>query len=737
MKKGNVLGFLNAVVLAISATSLVFAAAATAGEIKSDPENYYLEPEEIRPIVRDSIETTIMLNNQHEGETTFSGVKAFDVRLVPGQIPMCTIEGDVAAYLYIAYAIPGPLPTLEEIILRARDSYEFVREYLNSVDRPDWHEFFKETYPYEITCAYEFVGVTEKWPDTEGSCGIPAIITKQKGAEDAARKYYGSSDIELVRYIYCSRLNGYEFSDGHENIIVPFNIMKREVDGAGIIKRVDVNADLDEYIQRYYPEDVESYFERWRGYLLRGSGDSGDYPPNDYEISDNGGWCYLHQQYYDAVCDLVWKDSTGLWDYEGKTGYKDYPLLKRRVTEPKQWALFGKCWGIAAASSLAYLEGTGTKRLLKNVWEGDLVMGIDTTEKKYVYPAMRTTIIFVCGTALAATAAAECDFPYYPEYADVYSQYDEVTPLMAKKAAMVAPPFGVGPDAIVCEPLLVRDINRMPIFYAVAIYSGGELNEVKKWNAIVREINTGKRIPAAELAEKLDYFSEEEVRLKFNTLTVSTYTFEVNARNAYGGTPMALRGYFAAYAKAKKLLNSPAIYFARIISASFTHKQILEFEDDAGNKAYIKVKCIGGYEHSAEVADLEKNAAKTRRLVEGWYNAIKEGNGPVAENLERWFNTQREITDEQASQEFLRVENTVKDSHLWLLDFDPIFLEDVPDPVQTWAPGVCWSMACAAIWTFHAQHGGPRFINAPEPGHFGESGFAGWAAGRVVRKARV
>ncbi len=346
---------------------------------------------------------------------------------------------------------------------------------------------------------------------------------------------------------------------------------------------------------------------------------------------------------------------------------------------------------------------------------------------------MRTAIIFMCAAAFAATAFAECDFPYYPEYADVYSQYDEVTPLMAKKAAMVAPPFGVGPDAIICEPLLVRDINRMPIFYAVAIYSGGELNDVKKWNAIIREINAGKKIPAAELAEKLKYFSEEEVRLKFNTLTVTTYTFDVNARNGYGGTPMALRGYFAAYAKAKELLNSPAIYFVRIISASFTHKQILEFENDAGNKVYIKVKCIGGYEHSAEVADLEKNAAKTRRLVEGWYTAIKDGDGPVAENLERWFNTQERIEDERANEEFPRIEAPFKDSRLWLLDFDPIFLEDVPDPVQTWAPGVCWTWAIPAIFTYHAQHGGPRFVGAPDPGHWGKTGSSGNSTDEYVK----
>jgi len=33
-----------------------------------------------------------------------------------------------------------------------------------------------------------------------------------------------------------------------------------------------------------------------------------------------------------------------------------------------------------------------------------------------------------------AVARAACEFPYYPEFADLYSQYEEVTPAMAKAA---------------------------------------------------------------------------------------------------------------------------------------------------------------------------------------------------------------------------------------------------------------------------------------------------------------
>jgi hypothetical protein len=45
---------------------------------------------------------------------------------------------------------------------------------------------------------------------------------------------------------------------------------------------------------------------------------------------------------------------------------------------------------------------------------------------------MRALKYIVAVAALvAASAHAACGFPYYPEFADVFGRYDEVTPAMA------------------------------------------------------------------------------------------------------------------------------------------------------------------------------------------------------------------------------------------------------------------------------------------------------------------
>jgi hypothetical protein len=329
------------VVMIVAVASIVSVTAALAGELKGDPGNYYLDPEEIRPYVRDNAESTILMSSRHEGETTFSGVTAFDVRLVPGQIPLYTINGDIAAYLYIAYAIPGPLPTLEDIISAARESYDAVQEYRygETPGRENWREFYSKVFPYKITCAYEIVGINEGWPSTEGSCGVPELIMKQKAADEAARGYFGSGEFEFIRYIYCSKLNGYEYSDGHESIIVPFDTLTGELKSESIIKRAEVDANLNEY--KWVPSDegVEQYFDIWRDRLLNESPGSmlDNSPTEDYTIPDMGCWCYLHQQYYD-IRGYVWKDSTGLWD----TGTKYPKIRKKGDTEPRQYSLFGK-----------------------------------------------------------------------------------------------------------------------------------------------------------------------------------------------------------------------------------------------------------------------------------------------------------------------------------------------------------------------------------------------------------
>lgn len=245
----------------------VAAGAATA--LKSDPDNYYLDPDEIRPIIRDSIETTIMLSAGGEN-TKFSGVEEFDVRLIPGQLPMYTIDGHLGGYLYIAYAVPGPLPTFEEIINCARENYDIIYEYIWSDIREEpWREFWSRNFPYRLTCSYQFVGTTRYWLESEESAGFPPVLIYQKGAENAARDYYGSDDFEFVRYIYCSKLNGYEFTNGRENIIVPYDTLKRWIYPDEVKSMADVEAEIEKYIYDPGPRARKGHFERWKSRLLK------------------------------------------------------------------------------------------------------------------------------------------------------------------------------------------------------------------------------------------------------------------------------------------------------------------------------------------------------------------------------------------------------------------------------------------------------------------------------------
>lgn len=252
--------------ICIIALAALAAGVGAAGAMKSDPANYYLDPEEIRPIVQDELE--FLLPSWIGKDHLLLPPTASGVRLVEGQIPLYTVRGDVTAYVYIAYTGKEPVPTLEEI---EREAWIAVRVYeladlggmfaLNV----DLKRLLEEHYPYEVTCAYGIVGINDLWPYGEYCAGIPQIIIFWPKAENAARIYFGSSDVEFVRYIYCSALQGYEYSYAGENIIVPYD--RGKVDGTGIIKRTELEKKADEYVWPVRTGARESYFGLWRKML--------------------------------------------------------------------------------------------------------------------------------------------------------------------------------------------------------------------------------------------------------------------------------------------------------------------------------------------------------------------------------------------------------------------------------------------------------------------------------------
>jgi hypothetical protein len=112
---------------------------------------------------------------------------------------------------------------------------------------------------------------------------------------------------------------------------------------------------------------------------------------------------------------------------------------------------------------------------------------------------MRAIKYIVALSALAAAGHAACEFPYYPEFADVFSQYDEVTPAMAIAG------IGAWPEEATTfvEPLLLRDANGMPYCYMIEAFPADEAELVARWNEVVAKLNAGARLPAAELAAEL------------------------------------------------------------------------------------------------------------------------------------------------------------------------------------------------------------------------------------------
>jgi len=251
--------------------------------------------------------------------------------------------------------------------------------------------------------------------------------------------------------------------------------------------------------------------------------------------------------------------------------------------------------------------------------------------------------------ALAAVAGAECEFPYYPEYADVFSRYDEVTPEMAVAAVGVRPG-----TATFAEPLLLRDAQGMPFCYMIEAFPAEDAELVARWNEVIAKLNAGGRLPAAELAAELAalYAVEyepfrfgapaenagglEDPLLDSASAVVPTFTFDpVGAPlGASGGPPFpALFGYRQVYrAAAERYGDGDAVYFSRIIAAGPFHAQIFEFENDAGEKVALAVDA--GYGTSP--ADLEASEAAMREKVREKYELLKRDDAWAERNRARW-----------------------------------------------------------------------------------------------------
>ncbi|MEE8640684.1 MAG: hypothetical protein V3T41_09770, partial [bacterium] len=257
--------------------------------------------------------------------------------------------------------------------------------------------------------------------------------------------------------------------------------------------------------------------------------------------------------------------------------------------------------------------------------------------------------VFFPGGKAATALGAACEFPYYPEYADVFGRYDEVTPEMA-----IAGIGGWPGEATFAEALLLRDANGMPFCYMIEAFPAEEAELVARWNEVIAKLNAGGRLPAAELAAELEalyaveyapfrFGEPAEIRdgqrnplLDFAGAVVATFTFDPpgGVLGASGGPPFpALYEYPRAYLAACDQFDGDAVYFSRIIATGpFEYHQIFEFENDAG----VKVALGPDHQRRMHVADLEEHASAMREAVRKKYELLQKDAAWADKNHARW-----------------------------------------------------------------------------------------------------
>ena len=177
-------------------------------------------------------------------EGIYAKIKESDIRLLDGRIPLYDIDGDIVAYIYLAYFGPGPVPTIAEVVNKAREVSDDRNEAIRNRESSgvSLYEFDEQYFPYGNLCAYALIGISKKCTTRRGGRGLPYIIISQKEAEDAARVFYGSSDFELVRYLLLgTAVYGFtSLTDGNKNIIVPLDALSGRVHAYNILGREEI-----------------------------------------------------------------------------------------------------------------------------------------------------------------------------------------------------------------------------------------------------------------------------------------------------------------------------------------------------------------------------------------------------------------------------------------------------------------------------------------------------------------
>ncbi len=235
----------------IIAAVLVVAAAAPATQIDfTDEEFEDVAYNELYSLIAPFTETAP--NRYCEGKSFY----AANFRLVPGRITFYDVVGSLNAYAYIGYFGPGDTPTLEGLISKAIEKYDERENYISPMEpvpgeRIPYREFCLRVFPELLYTNYIILGVNvNEAAFIDVRHELPPIIMKQKRAEDAAAEYFGADEVEFVRYIWGSKVYGYEYSDGESSVIIPFVYRGNYVDVEHVYTREEVNRNIEEFKKR-------------------------------------------------------------------------------------------------------------------------------------------------------------------------------------------------------------------------------------------------------------------------------------------------------------------------------------------------------------------------------------------------------------------------------------------------------------------------------------------------------
>ncbi len=245
---------------------------------------------------------------------------------------------------------------------------------------------------------------------------------------------------------------------------------------------------------------------------------------------------------------------------------------------------------------------------------------------------MRGLVCIIAVAAVAASAHAACEFPYYPEFADVFGRYDEVTPEMAIAG------IGAWPEEATTfvEPLLLHEANGMPYCYMIEAFPAEDAELVARWNEVVAKLNAGDRLPAAELAAELEELYAVAYAPRPGGSVLPTFTFDYPGAHIIteGRWPFpAFYEYLSAYRVAKLRFESGGVFFlSRVVGAGPFSYQIFEFENEAGKKVALARESDG----LTHAADLEENAARMREAAGKKYELLIKDAVWAETNRARW-----------------------------------------------------------------------------------------------------